>query len=329
MHHSIKATMSGSSLAAYLAKNYLTADAPAKKSTKKRKRKEGAATVEAGLTINDDDATTWNDNANKSDDEDAPVILGGIQKTFKKKTTSGWKTIVEAEETAAADKILAANMGDRVQDEEPAIEDTEGVLKMESGVHAGLQTGAQVAAQLAAAKEAERKRFMEADPTESGRGQETIYRDASGRIINIAMQRAEARKKIAEEEEKVLREKELQKGDVQKIQAEERRKQLDDAKFMTLARYADDKEMNEEMKDQDRWNDPAAGFLTKKKGAGRSKTGRPVYMGAAAPNRFGIRPGHKWDGVDRGNGFESKWFMAQNKKKETVQRRYESMMDID
>ncbi|KAI5818552.1 Pre-mRNA-splicing factor of RES complex-domain-containing protein [Pyronema omphalodes] len=321
--------MSGSSLAAYLAKNYLTADAPAKKTTKKRKRKEGAANVEAGITINDDDATTWNDNANKSEDEDSPVILGGIQKTFKKKTTSGWKTIAEAEETAAADKILAANMGDRVQDEEPAVEDTEGVLKMESGVHAGLQTGAQVAAQLAAAKEAERKRFMEADPMESGRGQETIYRDASGRIINIAMQRAEARKKIAEEEEKALKEKELQKGDVQKLQAEERRKKLEDAKFMTLARYADDKEMNDEMKDQDRWNDPAAAFLTKKKGGGKSKTGRPVYMGPAAPNRFGIRPGHKWDGVDRGNGFEAKWFMAQNKKKETVQRRYESMMDID
>lgn len=317
-----------SSLAEYLAKNYLTADAPKKKSTKKRKRK---GTPSSGLIIADDDAPGWDDKAanNPSDDDEAPTVLGGVAKALKKSTTSNWKTVVEAAETAAADAILASNTDGQPEDDAPTVADDSSVAKMSSGAHAGLQTGAQVAAQLAAAKEAERQRFLAADPAETGRGQETIYRDASGRIVNIAMQRAEARKKMQEEEEKAQREKELQKGDVQRIQAVERAKQLEDAKYMTLSRYADDKELNEELKEQDRWNDPAAAFLTKKKGAARSKTGRPAYMGAAAPNRFGIRPGHRWDGVDRGNGFEVKWFQAQNRKREVSQRRYESQMDID
>jgi pre-mRNA-splicing factor CWC26 len=84
--------------------------------------------------------------------------------------------------------------------------------------------------------------------------------------------------------------------------------------------------MNEELKEQDRWNDPAAQFVTKKK-KGKSVTGKPLYQGSFPPNRYGIRPGYRWDGVDRGNGFEKQWFAARNKKKDREDLEYAWQMD--
>lgn len=34
-----------------------------------------------------------------------------------------------------------------------------------------------------------------------------------------------------------------------------------------------------------------------------------------APNRYNIKPGFRWDGVIRGNGFENKYLQEQNLKK--------------
>ena len=189
---------------------------------------------------------------------------------------------------------------------------TGSVTRMESGAHAGLQTGAELKAQLSAQAARERARMEAEGAASMGKGTETIYRDASGRIINVAMKRAEARAKAEAEAARAAAEQEAAKGDVQAVERERRREELKEAKYMTVARHADDKELNAELKEVERWDDPAAQFLEKKK-TGRSVMGRPLYQGHAPPNRYNIRPGAKWDGVDRGTGFEGEWFKARNR----------------
>lgn len=326
------------SLADYLAKNYLTADSDKKSKKRKRKNKDG------GLTIADDDLAGWKQAAD-SDDDDAPTIVGSTaglsltSKKSKKKSRAGdkatWTTVGVAApsnaEQAAADAIIASADADRKraaaeEDEAPEMVDTEGVLKMESGANAGLQTAEQVAAAMKKKQDEEKKKAEEAAKDMGAAANETIYRDASGRVINVAMKRAEARKKAEEEERKKLEKEKAAKGDVQNAMAAKRREQLEDAKTMTVARYADDAELNDELKEAGRWNDPAAGFLKKKK-AGRSVTGKPLYQGGFQPNRYGIRPGHRWDGVDRGNGFETEWFKSRNKKANLERMEYAWQMD--
>jgi pre-mRNA-splicing factor CWC26 len=333
------------SLADYLAKNYLTADSETKSKKRKRKNKD------SGLLIADDDISGWRQNAD-SDDEDAPTIVGstaGLSLTSSKKSkkksraadsSALWTTVgVAAPSTAeqiaadqaAADAIIVSAEADRQkaaqdEDEAPEMVDTEGVLKMESGAVAGLQTAAQVAAAMKKKQEEDMRNAAEVAKEMGGKAKETIYRDASGRVINVAMKRAEARKKAEEEERKKLEKERAARGDVQNALAAQKREQLADAKLMTVARYADDAEINEEMKESGRWNDPAAGFLKKKK-AGRSITGKPLYQGGFTPNRYGIRPGHKWDGVDRGTGFEGDWFKSRNKKANLANLEYQWQMD--
>lgn len=333
-------------LADYLAKNYLTADpTPDRRPTKKRKKDQPKQSTEpAGLIIADDDLTLSStlNNGNASD-EDGPLVYGGNSKSaeFRRSRKSNWKTIGAVPPTdsdqAAADAILAsaAEEGDRERRAEedegdaPAVVvvDEEGgddsSAKMESGAKAGLQTAAQTAAMMDAARKKREKEKR--DTKDEGQG-ETVYRDATGRRIDVQLRRAEMRKEEEEKRRKAMKEMEAQKGDVQRLDKENRKRELEDAKLLTLARFADDEEMNDELRGRERWDDPMAAYV-EKKGGGKSRTGRPLYKGASQPNRYGIRPGHRWDGVDRGNGFEKDWFQARGRKERNKQLEYEWQMD--
>lgn len=247
------------------------------------------------------------------------MLSVGTSSEFRK-AKSNWKSL----EDRAAEAIIASATAESITRQAAEDEPTMDLMvKMESGVHAGLQTAAQVQQQLQTAEE--EWQSTEND-TAMGRGTETIYRDASGRVINIVMKRAEARKQVEEEARKEAIKIEAQKGDVQRAQLAQRREDLADAKYLPVSRFADDKELNEELKDTERWNDPAAQFLTSKK-AGKSITGKPLYKGAIPPNRYKIRPGYRWDGVDRGNGFEGDYFKAQNHRKNLKDLDYAWQMD--
>lgn len=323
-------------LADYLAKNYLSADI---KPAKKRKRKDAAKSE--GLSIAEDGDDDWTRPVNDEDDEDGPTIArttlaGGLNKPTKK---SKWIMIgAEApknSDQAAADAILAdaqAENSARAQEDEdaPAVVGDDNAPTMASGAMAGLQSADQVTAALKRKKKAEFKSMQEAGLDPTGRAQETIYRDASGRIINVAMKRAEMRAKAEEEERKKQEELEGRKGDVQRREKEERKQALQNAKVMGVARHADDKDMNNELKERERWNDPMAQLISSKKSSsksGKSKTSRKSYQGAFEPNRYGIRPGWRWDGVDRANGFERKWFAARNKAKDREALEYAWQLD--
>lgn len=77
---------------------------------------------------------------------------------------------------------------------------------------------------------------------------------------------------------------------------------MEEMKIAPFSRYADDKRLNETLKKDVRWDDPARTFV--------EDLMPTVQNHRYQPNRFGIPPGPKWDGIDRSNGFEAKYFKA-------------------
>ncbi|KAK3318396.1 Pre-mRNA-splicing factor of RES complex-domain-containing protein [Apodospora peruviana] len=336
-------------------------------SKKRKRSKHATASNNEGLIITDDDDPGWgttHNTANGDDkDGDIPVVtVAGTSAEFRRAKKSGWKTIGAPIPTdtkdardnaaaAAADAIIASAAAEtaaaRAADDDAPVVDGDGdVPMMADGTHAGLQSAAALTAQLKRRQKAEREELarMKAEQAattknkESADEPEIILRDATGRRVDISMRRAEMRRAAQEAEKAEEAKRVALKGEVQLEQARQRKEALQDAPLMPLARGRDDEEMNREMKAAQRWNDPMAQFMdgggddttTGRKGSSSSnknKRRRPVYKGPAPPNRYGIRPGYRWDGVDRSNGFEAERFKAINRKERNKTLDYAWQMD--
>ncbi|KAJ9651752.1 Pre-mRNA-splicing factor cwc26 [Neophaeococcomyces mojaviensis] len=326
--------------------------------------------------------------ARADEDEDGPLVYNTKIRSaeFRKKTSSNWQSVQDNDTTQQqsqsangtkvsrggvddadeADAILAAAAADSDRRREaieaedaPAVVETSAGTdegpRMSSGARAGLQTAADTAALIAAeeARENEeqrraKKKKKRDEDIKPEQGQETIYRDATGRRIDIALRRAEVRKEELAKQAAEKKAKESAMGEVQLRQKEQAKQELEDAKFLTLGRTADDEEMNEGLKEEVRWDDPMARYMAERQaekdaeeasrhgGRRKGKAGvgdgvvvrtRKEYAGAAPPNRYGIKPGWRWDGVDRGNGFEKEWFQARGRKARNENLEYQWAMD--
>lgn len=318
-------------LNSYIASRYLVAD---QKSKRKRKRTEPTDT---GLIITEEGGLDWlgdKPQSQKAYSEDEPVLVSGTSSDFRKTKSSNWRPLNDgtsldrsltggAEVTAKSIQVDAAlTAGDEI----PVFADGLDNSKMTDATSPGLQSGASVLAQLEPKRHAAPK---DVALLQLAGHEETAYRDAAGNRIDISMKRALARHAVLEAKEKDERSRDTLKGEVQKMEAQKRREQIQDARYLPVARAASDVELNHELKDQERWNDPMAPFL--KSAQLRSSTpkfGQPTYRGLAVPNRYGIHPGYRWDGVDRGNGFEGQRFKFLNKRNLDKELQYSWQIDV-
>ena len=111
--------------------------------------------------------------------------------------------------------------------------------------------------------------------------------------------------------------------------------------------YATDKDLNRRQKEELRPDDPMYKYFLKKRQEVEEKENlekelnnkekdskptvsdfqqestKPKYRGPLpAPNRFGILPGYRWDGISRGTGYESRRLVRMNVTKMRKQQAY-------
>ncbi|KAF8732822.1 hypothetical protein HU200_015165 [Digitaria exilis] len=183
---------------------------------------------------------------------------------------------------------------------------------------AGLMTAEEVKEDIRKIKEDEMLKFASQDPSLVGKGAKAVFRDKEGKRIS-----EEEMRKAKESEKPKDIHIEWGKGLVQKREAEARLKDLEDEKSKPFARTRDDPELDSMLKNRIRWGDPMAhlvkrkdpeflledlgddekmkesGFIVPQNIPNHSWLKRGVDP---PPNRYGIKPGRHWDGVDRSNG---------------------------
>lgn len=208
-------------------------------------------------------------------------------------------------------------------------------LSVPASVHerkTGLISGKDIREEIDRKRKDDLLRLKQMDPVISGRGAEAVYRDNKGGRITKE-EYVKSKQKVDDKPKEIKIE--WGKGLAQKREAEAKLKELEVEKEKPFARTRDDPELDKLMKERVRWGDPMAHLVKKKypepvlPNLGDSDKMREsgfvvpqdipnhswLKRGLeAAPNRYGIRPGRHWDGVDRSNGFEKALFKRTNER---------------
>ncbi|CAK9304379.1 unnamed protein product [Gordionus sp. m RMFG-2023] len=94
-------------------------------------------------------------------------------------------------------------------------------------------------------------------------------------------------------------------------QIEEKKTGLEDIQTLynkPLTRYIDEKDLDKMLREKVHEDDPLASVFKAKTPIIKAKGNPSKFKGNYKENRFNIPPGYRWDGVDRSNGFENKYF---------------------
>ncbi|KAK3016783.1 hypothetical protein RJ639_006456 [Escallonia herrerae] len=208
----------------------------------------------------------------------------------------------------------------------------------------GLVTGRDIKEEIDKKKKEDLLRFKRMDPSISGRGADPIYRDkkTGERLTSDQIAAAEAQKKEAKEKPKEIKV-EWGKGLAQKREAEERQQELELEKAKPFARTRDDPDLDKMLKERVRWGDPMAHLVKRRHlemdlpdlgdDEKMKESGFIIPQGIpnhswlkrgleAAPNRYNIKPGRHWDGVDRSTGFEKELVKRMNEKQAREKEAY-------
>mmetsp|Transcript_6483 Transcript_6483/g.12212 ORF Transcript_6483/g.12212 Transcript_6483/m.12212 type:complete len:402 (+) Transcript_6483:285-1490(+) len=156
------------------------------------------------------------------------------------------------------------------------------VRKMTSGHNAGLQSSADF-------RKAEEiiQKSKAGSITEIERG-ETVYRNKDGQTISVAMENDAKSSEVSSPSWNL--------GTAQKQQMIDRLKEEQAVTLGAFSRSVAD--VDQHRRDVIRKGDPMARYDT-------NNATKKTYKGPPPkPNRFRIPPGYRWDGIDRGNGFE-------------------------